>query len=115
MISLTGSLEYGIIETAKAKLQSLSLQTGQGYVIDLQKVTNIDSTGFGMIVNFAKKVAVQGKKIVIIVGEISFVIYLLYRNVIKYFRLLNQKRKLEILLTENGKASFQQLRSYIIN
>jgi len=69
IISLTGSLEYGIIETAKAKLQSLSLQSGQGYVIDLQKVTNIDSTGFGMIVNFAKKVEVQGKKIVIIVVD----------------------------------------------
>lgn len=69
IISLTGSLEYGIIETAKAKLQNLVLQTGQGYVIDLQKVENIDSTGFGMIVNFAKKVAVQGKKIVIIVVD----------------------------------------------
>ena len=69
IISLTGSLEYGIIETAKAKLQNLSLQTGQGYIIDLQKVENIDSTGFGMIVNFAKKVAVQGKKIVIIVVD----------------------------------------------
>lgn len=44
------------------KRQKLSLQTEQGYVMDLQKVTNIDSTGFGMIVNFAKKVAVQGKK-----------------------------------------------------
>ena len=69
IISLTGSLEYGVIETAKSKLQNLSLQTGQGYLIDLQKVTNIDSTGFGMIVNFAKKVAVQGKKIVIIVVD----------------------------------------------
>ena len=69
IISLTGSLEYGIIETAKAKLQNLSLQAGQGYIIDLQKVENIDSTGFGMIVNFAKKVAVQGKKIVIIVVD----------------------------------------------
>ena len=69
IISLTGSLEYGIMETAKAKLQSLSLQTGQGYIIDLQNVDNIDSTGFGMIVNFAKKVTVQGKKIVIIVVD----------------------------------------------
>lgn len=69
IISLTGSLEYGIIETAKAKLQNLSLQTGQGYIIDLQNVDNIDSTGFGMIVNFAKKVTVQGKKMVIIVVD----------------------------------------------
>ena len=69
LIALTGSLEYGILETAKAKLQNLSLQAEQGYVIDLQNIENIDSTGFGMIVNFSKKVSVQGKKIVIIVVD----------------------------------------------
>ena len=69
VIALTGSLEYGILKDVKAELQNLPLHTGLGYVIDLQKVINIDSTGFGMIVNFAKKVSVQGKKIVIIVVD----------------------------------------------
>ena len=68
-IGFTGDLEYGIIEDIKKELQRHSLETEDGYIIDMQKVTNIDSTGFGMIVNFAKKVSVRGKKIVIIIVD----------------------------------------------
>lgn len=68
-IAFTGDLEYGIIEDVKKELQGLSFETEHGYIIDMQKVTNVDSTGFGMIVNFAKKVSVKGKKIVIIVVD----------------------------------------------
>ncbi|MFJ8102130.1 STAS domain-containing protein [Lysinibacillus sp. NPDC096212] len=69
LIAFTGDLEYGSIEEIKIELQSLSLETKHGYIIDMQKVTNIDSTGFGMIVNFAKKVSVKEKKIAIIVVD----------------------------------------------
>jgi len=69
LIAFTGDLEYGMIEEIKKELQSLSLETKHGYIIDMQKVTNIDSTGFGMIVNFAKKVSVKEKKIAIIVVD----------------------------------------------
>lgn len=69
LIAFTGDLEYGLIEEIKIELQSLSLETKHGYIIDMQKVTNIDSTGFGMIVNFAKKVSVKEKKIAIIVAD----------------------------------------------
>lgn len=68
-IEFAGTLEYGLIEDAKKELQSQSFETEHGYIIDMQRVTNIDSTGFGMIVNFAKKVSVKGKKIVIIVVD----------------------------------------------
>ena len=71
-IEFTGDLEYGIIEKAKKELQAQNFETEHGYIIDMQRVTNIDSTGFGMIVNFAKKVSVKGKKIVIIVVD-SFI------------------------------------------
>ncbi|MGE8000926.1 STAS domain-containing protein [Lysinibacillus sp. NPDC093190] len=69
LIAFTGDLEYGMIEEIKKELQSLSLETKHGYIIDMHKVTNIDSTGFGMIVNFAKKVSVKEKKIAIIVVD----------------------------------------------
>lgn len=69
VIAFTGDLEYGMIEEIKSELQTLSLDTIHGYIIDMQKVTNIDSTGFGMIVNFAKKVSVKDKKIAIIVVD----------------------------------------------
>lgn len=68
-IAFTGDLEYGMIEEVKKELQAQRFETEHGYIIDMQKVTNIDSTGFGMIVNFAKKVSVKGKKIVIIVVD----------------------------------------------
>ncbi|WP_042478789.1 STAS domain-containing protein [Bacillus ndiopicus] len=71
-ISFSGSLEYGLIEDIKKQLQSQSFETELGFILDMSRVKNIDSTGFGMIVNFAKKVSMQNKKIVIIVVD-SFV------------------------------------------
>ncbi|MGE7093049.1 STAS domain-containing protein [Lysinibacillus sp. NPDC048646] len=69
VISFTGDLEYGVIEDIKKDLQALKLETKHGYIIDMQKVMNIDSTGFGMIVNFAKMVSVKEKRIAIIVVD----------------------------------------------
>lgn len=68
-ITFTGSLEYGIIETVKKKLQEQIIESDNGYIIDMKQVSNIDSTGFGMIVNFARKVSVNGNNIAIIVVD----------------------------------------------
>ncbi|MEK5333634.1 MULTISPECIES: STAS domain-containing protein [unclassified Lysinibacillus] len=68
-IAFTGNLEYGLIDELKEELHAISLDTKHGYVIDMQRVTNIDSTGFGMIINFAKKVTIAEKKIAIIVTD----------------------------------------------
>lgn len=68
-ISFSGSLEYGKIEEVKKELQAHMFDADTDYIIDMQQVSNIDSTGFGMIVNFAKKVSVRGKNIVIIVDD----------------------------------------------
>ena len=68
-IAFTGDLEYGKIEEMKKELSAHMFDVDADYVIDMQHVTNIDSTGIGMIVNFAKKVSVRGKKIVIIVAD----------------------------------------------
>ncbi|WP_409368652.1 STAS domain-containing protein [Lysinibacillus sp. 38-6] len=69
LIAFTGNLEYGLISDIKEELQTISLDTKHGYIIDMQKVSNIDSTGFGMIINFAKKVTTLDKKISIIVTD----------------------------------------------
>ncbi|MFJ7667428.1 STAS domain-containing protein [Lysinibacillus sp. NPDC097195] len=69
LIAFTGDLEYGLISPIKEELQAISIDTKHGYIIDMQKVTNIDSTGFGMIINFAKKVTTLDKKISIIVTD----------------------------------------------
>ena len=69
LISFSGNLEYGKIEEMKKELNAHMFDVDADYVIDMQHVANIDSTGFGMIVNFAKKVSVRNKKIVIIVAD----------------------------------------------
>lgn len=69
LISFKGNLEYGKIEELKKELQTHLQSADTDYIIDMQHVQNIDSTGFGMIVNFAKKVSVKGEKIAIIVVD----------------------------------------------
>ncbi|MER1985767.1 MAG: STAS domain-containing protein [Solibacillus sp.] len=69
LITFAGNLEYGKIEEIKKELHAHMFDADADYVIDMQQVNNVDSTGFGMIVNFAKKVSVRGKKIVIIVAD----------------------------------------------
>lgn len=69
LISFAGNLEYGKIEEMKKELIAHMFDVDANYVIDMQHVANIDSTGFGMIVNFAKKVSIRNKKIVIIVAD----------------------------------------------
>lgn len=69
LITFAGNLEYGKIEEIKKELHAHMFDVDADYVIDMQQASNVDSTGFGMIVNFAKKVSVRGKKIVIIVAD----------------------------------------------
>ncbi|OCS93059.1 STAS domain-containing protein [Caryophanon latum] len=69
VIEFSGHLEYGKIEDIKRILQETAFQHERNYIIDMQKVTNVDSTGFGMIVNFAKKVSMRGQQIAIIVVD----------------------------------------------
>lgn len=69
VIEFSGHLEYGKIEDMKKKLQERAGKSEADYIIDMQKVTNVDSTGFGMIVNFAKKVAMRGQQIAIVVVD----------------------------------------------
>lgn len=69
-IEFSGHLEYGKIEGIKKRLQEEGVfQAETNYVIDMQKVTNVDSTGFGTIVNFAKKVSMRKQQISIVVVD----------------------------------------------
>lgn len=69
IITFEGRLEYRLIEDIKKDLQSLNLETEHGFILNMDKVTYVDSTGFGMIVNFAKRVSARDKKIAIIVND----------------------------------------------
>lgn len=101
LIAFTGDLEYGLIEDIKKDLQSLNLETKHGYIIDMQKVTNIDSTGFGMIVNFAKKVSVKDKKIAIIVVDDFIRNLFAISQVDKVFPITNSEEQARKMIKED--------------
>lgn len=101
LIAFTGDLEYGLIEDIKKDLQSLNLETKHGYIIDMQKVTNIDSTGFGMIVNFAKKVSLKEKKIAIIVVDDFIRNLFAISQVDKVFPITNSEEQARKMIKED--------------
>ncbi|AVK83384.1 anti-sigma factor antagonist [Lysinibacillus sp. B2A1] len=101
LIAFTGDLEYELIEDIKKDLQSLNLETKHGYIIDMQKVTNIDSTGFGMIVNFAKKVSIKEKKIAIIVVDDFIRNLFAISQVDKVFPITNSEEQARKIIKED--------------
>ncbi|MGE7113397.1 STAS domain-containing protein [Lysinibacillus sp. NPDC047702] len=101
LIAFTGDLEYGLIEDIKKDLQSLNLETKHGYIIDMQKVTNIDSTGFGMIVNFAKKISIKEKKIAIIVVDDFIRNLFAISQVDKVFPITNSEEQAKKIIKED--------------
>jgi len=101
LIAFTGDLEYGLIEDIKKDLQSLNLETKHGYIIDMQKVTNIDSTGFGMIVNFAKKISIKEKKIAIIVVDDFIRNLFAISQVDKVFPITNSEEQARKMIKED--------------
>lgn len=101
LIAFTGDLEYELIEDIKKDLQSLNLETKHGYIIDMQKVTNIDSTGFGMIVNFAKKISIKEKKIAIIVVDDFIRNLFAISQVDKVFPITNSEEQARKIIKED--------------
>lgn len=69
ILEFSGHLQYALIEELKKRLQTTPFKEGRSFILDMSKVQNIDSTGFGMIVNFAKKISLKNEKIVIIIVD----------------------------------------------
>lgn len=63
-ISIKGKLLFGHTNTVKNRLKELVDQS-EGFIIDLAELQFIDSTGFGVLINFAKLVGIQKIAIVI--------------------------------------------------
>ena len=64
---LQGELIYQTVNQAKQILNSL-LESTKGYILNLEQVKKIDSTGFGFILNMIKKIP-QDSKLVIVVSD----------------------------------------------
>lgn len=69
MLEFSGHLQYALITELKKRLQTTKFKEGRSFIVDMSNVQNIDSTGFGMIVNFAKKISLKNEKIVIIIVD----------------------------------------------
>jgi len=60
-----GQLIYQTIPSAKEQL-SAHLVNVKGYVLDMNQITRVDSTGFGFILNFIKRIPKETRLIVVI-------------------------------------------------
>lgn len=67
-ITLRGTLIYNSLDEVKTVFKTMEMNS-EGYLIVMEGVQHIDSTGFGAIVNFAKRIQTSIGKIVIIVPD----------------------------------------------
>lgn len=65
-IIFSGELVYGQTEKIREQIFSLLIEC-DGYILDLQNVTTIDSTGFGILVSIAKKLKVQNQNRMVVI------------------------------------------------
>lgn len=68
-ISFQGNLVYNSIETVGNAFDKLDLSLYEGFILNMSDVNYIDSTGFGMFINFTKKLHARNKKVVAIVTD----------------------------------------------
>ena len=66
-IRLSGRLVYENTQAAKEGLKTFFAEASEGYVLNLAAVSKIDSTGFGVLINFAKEVARAKSKVALVV------------------------------------------------
>ncbi|MCT4606268.1 MAG: STAS domain-containing protein [Marinisporobacter sp.] len=65
---IKGKLVYTTIQWAKQRVDE-SIRQADGYIVDLHHITQIDSTGFGFLINLGKKAMKNNKKMVIVVKD----------------------------------------------
>ncbi|MFC4778217.1 STAS domain-containing protein [Paenibacillus sp. GCM10023252] len=67
-ITASGKLTYNNYEEAKMKLAALN-KTSKGCIMDIRKLTLIDSTGFGVLIYYKNKIASSACPMVIILDD----------------------------------------------
>ncbi len=66
-IRFSGRLVYENTQTAKDGLKTFFTEVSEGYILNLAAVSKIDSTGFGVLINFAKEAARAKAKVALVV------------------------------------------------
>lgn len=69
-VTFSGTLIYGHTDLVKEKIMSL-LDKGNDCLLDLRKLSLIDSIGFGVLINIAKKITESRRRMVIILNNES--------------------------------------------
>lgn len=68
VIHIEGKLIYGNTQAAKKELVE-NIRRCNGYILNLDKVEYIDSTGLGAIMNFAKTITKDNKKMILVIQD----------------------------------------------
>lgn len=69
IIHISGKLTYGTTNHAKEAIHKALDETVKGYIIDMSNTEYIDSTGFGVLINFAKMIGEKDRSMAIIVTD----------------------------------------------
>lgn len=67
-IIFSGRIVYGQTEKVREEVFSL-LKDCDGYILDLQNVSTIDSTGFGILVSIAKRLKHNQNRMVVVINN----------------------------------------------
>lgn len=68
VIHIEGKLIYGNTQAAKKELVE-NIRSCNGYILNLDKLEYIDSTGLGAIMNFAKTITKDNKKMILVIQD----------------------------------------------
>ena len=72
VIKISGKFIYGTTKYAKDTIKESFDDSVNGYLFDMSEIEYIDSTGFGVLINFAKTIAELERKMAILVTD-SFI------------------------------------------
>lgn len=99
-IMFSGELVYGQTEKIREEIFSLLVDC-DGYILDLQNVKTIDSTGFGILVSIAKKLKNQNRnRMVVVINKPSILQLFKITKLTLIFPVVETKEEAVKLLSE---------------
>ena len=100
-IMFSGELVYGQTEKIREEIFSLLVDC-DGYILDLQNVKTIDSTGFGILVSIAKKLKNQNRnRMVVVINKPSILQLFKITKLTLIFPVVETKEEAVALLSKD--------------
>ena len=69
IVSLAGAVDLGSVETCKARILGAARGPARGVVVDLRRVTFLDSSGLKLIFSLRRRLSRRGKQFALVAPE----------------------------------------------